>query len=415
MKKFLLSLLICLICGFLITCIGDPNNDNDDEIFIPDSRYRIYIQDNQFTVNGKRIWINGANTPWNNWDEFGSTNNWNEYNNVWWDGEFARLKNAGINATRIWISCKNDAKYNPPISINSSGLITGIKEKFWTDLDKLFNLAVKHKIYIMATLISFDHFKEQAPWQNMIKNKANVHSFAEHYTKPFVLRYKDNPFLWSIDLCNEIEWVIEGSASDYGNPKPTWAQIQYFFAYNAALIHENSNILVTAGFASSKYNGADSQQASDSALKAQYNNPKAHLDFWSPHYYAWVSEWYGVPFYLKPSGNLSGNKPNGPFSGGWQLDGSKPAILGECAANGTDNTERNRVASSLRPPGTNSIITDYEYAYKNDWQGVMAWTSNGVDYAGSLTNLKAATQYMRDKYNDLIFPNIEDEEEPNEP
>ena len=435
MKKFLLSILIILMCGFLITCVGDQKNDENGKIekddeedeedddggdIIVDDDYgeiefnRIYIENKLFMVDGKRIWINGANTPWNKWDEFGSNENWNEYDNNWWDNEFARLKNAGINATRIWISCKNDAKYNPPISINSNGKITGIREKFWTDLDKLFNLATKHKIYIMATLISFDHFKQQEPWQKMIKDKDNVHSFAEHYTLPFVKKYRDNPYLWSIDICNEIEWIFEGDTALYGNPKPTWAQIQYFLAYNAAVIHSNSNILVTAGFASVKYNGADSQRASDSVLKAQFNNPKAHLDFWSPHYYEWVGEWYGVPFYLTPSGAISGNNTSG-FSGGWRLDGSKPAVIGECSAMGTSAKERGWVASGSRPPVSNTIITDFQYAYNNGWQGVMPWTSNGADVNGNLNNFKSATEYMRDTYREIIFPSIKDDEEPNEP
>jgi len=420
MKKFTIVLIILLTCvmlfgcGYLLNNIDNNNgnnnngnngnnNNNGPGNNINTDKLRIYIENNQFMVDGKRIWINGVNTPWNEWDEFGSTNNWNQYNNTWWDNEFKKLKEAGINATRIWISCKNDAEYNPPITINSSGLITGVRQKFWEDLDKLFALARKHEIYIMATLTSFDHFKQQEPWQRLLKN--NVHSFAQHYTLPFVNRYKNNPYLWSIDIINEPEWLIEGSEFDYGFPKPTWAQIQYFIAYNAAVIRENSDILVTVGFASSKYNGADEQKASDSALQAQYNNINAKLDFWSPHYYSWVSEWYGVPFYLKPSGNLTGNKPNGPFSGGWNLDASKPAVLGECAATGTNNTtERNRIAVSSRP-GTNSIITDYEYAYNNGWQGVMAWTSNGVDYAGNLNNLRPATEYMRDNYREIIFPN----------
>ncbi|MCL2264755.1 MAG: hypothetical protein FWC22_01825 [Treponema sp.] len=399
MKKIIIALLVLSMCGLFIGySISSNNNENSEK-----DNIRIYIKNNQFMAGDKRIWINGVNTPWNKWDEMGSLNNWNAYDNRWWDNEFARLKKAGVNATRIWISCKNDEKYNPPIAITANGQITGIREKFWTDLDQLFALALKHKIYIMATLTSFDHFVEQAPWQNMIKSQTNVQSFAERYTLPFVNRYKDNPYLWSIDLCNEIDWLVE--KNDVGRPNPTWAQIQYFIAYNAAVIHENSDILVTVGFFASKYNGADSQRASDGVLRQQYNNPNAKLDFWSPHYYAWVGEWYGVPFYLTPSGNLSGSKPGGPFSGGWQLDASKPAILGECSAAGTGGNERNYVASNLRPPNANSIITDYEYAYNNGWQGVMAWTSNGVDGNGNLSNIEPATKYMMNKYGEIIFPN----------
>jgi len=395
MKKLFLLAIVVMICGFC----GCAKNSNSEKTIEP---FRIYIEDNQFMVDGKRIWINGVNTPWYKWDEFGSVSNWNQYDEIWWDEEFEILKEAGINAVRIWISCKNDANYNPPIEITDDGLITGIRDKFWEDLDKFFATAAKRKMYIMATLTSFDHFVNQEPWQKMIKSKENVQSFAQHYTVPFVNRYKDNPYLWSIDLCNEIDWLVE--RDDVGIPNPSWAQIQYFIAYNAAAIHDNSNILVTVGFASSKYNGADSQRATDNLLRFQYNDPNAYLDFWSPHYYGWVGQWYGVPFYLTPDGNLIGSKPRGPYSGGWQLDPSKPALIGECAAVGTSADELRYVASSLQPPDGNTIITDYEYALKNGWQGVMAWTSNGIDAAGDINDLRPATEYMAQKYKELIFP-----------
>jgi hypothetical protein len=51
--------------------------------------YRITIKNNEFTVNGKRIWINGANTPWNKWNDFGGA-----YNDTWWDSHFAKLHEA---------------------------------------------------------------------------------------------------------------------------------------------------------------------------------------------------------------------------------------------------------------------------------------------------------------------------------
>jgi hypothetical protein len=134
------------------------------------------------------------------------------------------------------------------------------------------------------------------------------------------------------------------------------------------------------------------------------NNPKAYMDFWSTHYYDWVGEWYGVPHYLTPYGKLEGNKKVG-WAGGWGLDPSKPAVLGECSARGT--------GKDLYGIKDNTIITDYEQAYLNGWQGVMPWTSNAVDGNGGLTptgkpnqdtDLGLATQNMLAKYPQLIRP-----------
>jgi len=326
---------------------------------------------------------------------------------------FAQLKEAGVNATRVWINCDGYGSIN----INANGTITGATAKHWTDLDEFFEAAARNKLYIMATLTSFDHFDKDKRhydrFRAMIANKEASRSFAENYTIPFVNRYKNNPWLWSIDIMNEPEWVFE----DEKCGKLAWDDISYFLAVNAAAVRKNSNILITVGMASCKYNadcnGYEGNKVSDTYLKSLSGDNDAYLDFWSPHYYAWVSEWYGVPFYLTPSGARLGSNSNG-YSGGWGLDASKPAVLGECAAFGTSGTteidpprqiktERDFIAAALRPE-SNSLISDYQYAYNNGWQGVMAWTSNGADNHGSLTDISPATLNMLANYNDIIFP-----------
>ena len=356
-------------------------------------------------TKGKRIWINGVNTPWDRWNDFGGA-----YREIWWEEEFTHLRDAGINATRVWINCDG----NGSVTIDSDGYISGASNKHWDDLDSFFALAKKHKIYIMATLTSFDHFKTKNPksdrWRAMIRSKSASESFAKNYTIPFVERYGNNPYLWSIDLMNEPEWVSEGQGDNIEEDRIKWDDFAYFFAVNAAAIRENSTVLVTVGIAYPKWNvDADESthdyqgnKVSDEYLQSLYPNKNAFLDFWSPHYYDWVGEWYGVPFYLPPYGKLLGDKETG-WTGGWGLCPSKPALIGECSAKGT-----RRDYNGLKD---NSILTDYEQAYHNGWQGVMAWTSNAVDGNGGLyatgdraTDLKLATQNMRDKYKKVIYP-----------
>ena len=343
---------------------------------------RITIDNIEFRVGGKRIWINGANTPWNKWNDFGGG-----YDDAWWDKHFAALHDNGVNGVRVWINCNND---NGAIFIDDAGMVGGVSDKHWADLDKFFATAERNHIYIMATLISFDHFKSRSAqkWRKMLADGDAIDSFVSHYVVPFVNRYKSNPFLWSIDLCNEPDWIHENEQCG----KLPWEQISHLFAHAAAAIHENSDILVTVGLSFPKYNadgtGAyEGNKVSDAFLQKLYPNPKAYLDFWSPHYYDWVGEWYGVPFYCAPSGS----RPDG-----WGLDGSKPALIGECRARGSQG----------RTKGTenNTLITDYENAFKNGWQGVMPWTSNGVDGNGGLNDLVPATKYMLEKYKEVVFP-----------
>jgi hypothetical protein len=350
--------------------------------------YRISIKDNRFVVNGNLpLWINGTNTPWDRWDDFGGG-----YDENFWNEHFAALVENGVNASRVWISCRNNFDV---IKIGEDGMITGVGDKFWTDLDSFFEIAERHGIYIMATLLSFDHFKEYTgdwgwmgrphpheAWRLMLQSEETINSFIEHYTIPFVERYRDNPFLWSIDLMNEPDWVHENR--DCGRMK--WEDISHFFARNAAVINELApEILVTVGMAFPKYNadgrGYDGNKVSDEFLQGLYNNPNAYLDFWSPHFYDWVNEWFGHPFTSKPYGSRR--------DGGWGLCDSKPAIIAETSAHGSEGF---------------TLIEDYVNAFNNGWQGVMGWTSNGVDNHGSFEEQVTAARHMYELYPELIFP-----------
>src|SRR3989339_1041041 len=172
----------------------------------------------KFLVDGKEIIMNGANTPWNKWNDFGGN-----YTSSWWDAEFQKIKAAGGNSTRIWISCNGEVG----LMISADGMVTGATTAFWSNLDDMFRLAQKNKIYIKATLISFDHFKNSHTnyqrWRNMVLSDDKVASFVDNYAVPFVNRYKDNPYLWAIDVCNEIEWVNQDAAM--GNI--AWNRLQY--------------------------------------------------------------------------------------------------------------------------------------------------------------------------------------------
>jgi len=97
----------------------------------------ITVSGNKFVVDGKEIFMNGANTPWNNWNDFGGN-----YKSAWWDTEFQRIKTAGGNSTRIWITCSGVVGVN----ISADGTVTGATTAFWSNLDDMFRLAQKNKI-----------------------------------------------------------------------------------------------------------------------------------------------------------------------------------------------------------------------------------------------------------------------------
>ena len=379
MMKTMKRVFLFMITATMIAVLGCAGKGSAPHRLSEDPR-RITISDNKFVVDSdKPIWINGANTPWNKWNDFGGG-----YDPAWWDEHLKALHNNGVNAIRVWINCNNDQN---AVIIDNAGMVTGVSDKHWADLDSLFDIAKRHEIYIMATILSFDHFKNTGSrpaadkWRNMLQSQEAIESFVHHYTIPFAKRYGSNPFLWSIDLMNEPDWVHENEECG----RLAWEDISRFFAHNAAAIHENSTILVTVGMSFPKYNadgaGYEGNKVSDAFLQNLYANENAYLDFWSPHYYDWVRQSYGTPFTSTPSGARS--------AGGWGLDASKPAVIGECSAKGSANS---------------TLPDDYNNAFENGWQGVMAWTSNCVDANGGFDELTVATRYMMEKSKKNIFP-----------
>jgi hypothetical protein len=100
------------------------------------------------------------------------------------------------------------------------------------------------------------------------------------------------------------------------------------------------------------------------------------MDFYSPHYYDWMSGINpGNPFYMRPVA--------------YGLPGNRPVVFGESPAKGTAGHQTEE---------------DYESACQNGWQGVMGWTSNGVDDNGDLLLLGPATRAFRNRHPGLVFP-----------
>ncbi len=334
----------------------------------PETDAQVKVEGTDFTVNGKKIWFNAANTPWDQWNDFGGN-----FNEAFWDQHFEQLSEAGVNSTRIWINCNGLVG----VLVNEDGSFDSVTAKHWQDLDKLFELAAKHKIYIMATLLSFDHFKNENTayqnWRNMITSSDNIDQFVEGYVIPFVERYDDNDYLMSIDLMNEPDWVYENEESG----KIPWEDLSNYFARAAAGIHEHSDVLVTVGFGMIKYNSdaKNINAGSDEYLQSLSENENSYLDFYSTHYYFWQSPWYGQPYTQSPES--------------FGLDGTKPCVIGECAV--VDESGM-------------SIQERYESSYENGWDGVYAWTSNGVDNCGGFTELLPAVTSMYEKIPELIRP-----------
>lgn len=337
---------------------------------------RVSVDGTKFMVDGKELWINGTNTPWEKWNDFDGN-----MDEEFWDKTFAQLAADNINCTRIWINCSGENI----IQLTTKGEVKSIVEGHWTDLDKLFAIAEKYKVYVMPTLLSFDHFKGTAKfsagdkWRNLIMSKEMTDAFAENYVKTFCERYGSCEYIFGIDIMNEPDWVKENDECG----KVGFEYLSYFFGKCASVIHENSDILATVGMGMIKYNSDnyDGNYVSDEFLKQLTGLDDAYLDFYSPHYYSWMLSSMPQPFGKTPTD--------------FGLDGTKPSIIGETPND--DEAQMNMTA-----------VQKYEYCYNNGWNGVMTWMDpqqSGDSYEYYKYDLTAAAaNHMNELIPEKVHP-----------
>jgi len=223
-------------------------------------------------------------------------------------------------------------------------------------------IAESHEIYVMIALISFDHTKPGNPnaskWIDMYNSEDNRQSFVDNYAEPFVKRYRDNPYFFAIDVGNELEWVWENHGVASGNVIDLITRV-------VNTVKENGDVLVCQGWgAGIKYN--TSIRGSGNYLA------DVNVDFYNIHYYDWQNQWFGNPFDSSPSY--------------YNID-SKPCIIGEAPAKGSAGYTAQEC---------------YQKAFEQGWQGLMVWTSNGVDGNGDKWDSKPGTDWIYNNYPDLV-------------
>jgi len=387
MKTSLTPLIYPITLLLILFSTGCQKDQSESPALSEDALERISVEGEHFVRNGKRIWLNGANTPWHQWEEFGGNDKGERMDESWWDAHFAKLAEHGITNTRVWLSCDGYAG----IQITEEGYIEGPTDAFWEDVDKLMEIARTHRVYIMAGLMSFDHTKEGNPyyreWRRLFEDQDKMDSFVENYTVPLVKRYADNPYLFSIDVCNEILWLSDTERPETGSIP--WENLQYFVAKNAQRVHEESEVLVCVSnylkYTSELYEG---HYWSDEALASVLDHPLAYVDFYKIHYYAWVHPHFGLHIEHTPEALGMGGKP---------------AITGEISGKGVYKEIYNEDGSKERLK-IMPLAEAYQLSLQNGWQGIQPWTSNGVDIHGDLDDIGPAARTFAEKYPDLVNP-----------
>ncbi|MBR6338404.1 MAG: cellulase family glycosylhydrolase [Ruminococcus sp.] len=346
-----------------------------------DGSARVRVDGSDFDVDGKKLWLNGCNAPWIKWNDFGGNFSFLE-----WSEHFKALHDNGVNCARVWISCNGEVG----MDIDDEGNFTGATEQHWKDLAELFSIAESNQIYIMATVQSFDHYKDDkdvddskekfSAWRKLIMDDAKTDAYINNYIVPLVQAFGKSDYFFSIDLCNEPDWIFENA--ECGNIE--WERLSAFYAKAAAAIHANSDVLVTVGMGMPKYNSDKHRgnKISNSFLQSfiedgsGYKKELAYVDFYSTHWYPWEEgSGMGNPFKQTPDE--------------FGIDTDRPGVIGECP--GT-------------PQGV-SLADEYKSAYDLGYDGVLAWKSSGQDDGnGLIDDITPATKAMWEEYEQEVFP-----------
>ncbi|MBP3856853.1 MAG: cellulase family glycosylhydrolase [Ruminiclostridium sp.] len=328
----------------------------------------IYVEGTKFMADGKEIWFSGCNTPWFRWNDFDGN-----MDEAVWDKTFSDLAADHINCTRIWVNCNGDSIVN----VDYDGEIDHVNDAHWSDLDKLFAIAEKYKVYVMPTLLSFDHFKH-SDWQALLRSKEFCDQYAEMYVEEFCRRYGDCEYIMGVDIMNEPDWVFENEECG----QISWDNISYLLGKCADTIHNNSRLLVTVGTAMIKYNSdqMDGNKVSDEYLQKLTGLDGAYLDFYSLHYYSWMRPMWGFPCGMTPEEYL--------------LEADRPCMIGE-----TSNDDEKDCGMTL--------TEKYKSMYDKGWNGLLVWMEPRKDedpmwYRYDLT--REATNALYEYIPDLIDP-----------
>lgn len=340
----------------------------------------VSIAQQTIKYNGRDIFINGANVPWNSFgNDVGTHPSWGSGFSAFTFGKaFQNCKKYGINCVRLWIHC--DGRATP--EFDASGAVIGLDANFFSNFDAIMDSAARYNILVMPCLWSFDMTKANkgagafaGTHANLIRDTALTRTYIDKVLIPLVKRYDTNDHLFAWEVINEPEWSmkIKGGASTTDNVDAH--EMQRFVGLIAAAVHRNSTKMVTVGSASVKYNsdvpGAIKNYWSDIELRNAANDSLAYLDFYQIHYYAWM---YGGPDPFAVNKNILY----------WKLD--KPTLIGELP--GKDESYK--------------LSQFYERTVKNGYCGLMFWSMMAGDGIASLKDFRNDTKRFRDANPDIV-------------
>lgn len=318
------------------------------------------------TESGRPVWLNGINTAWMHWNDFGG----GRFDAPRWEREFQRYQAAGINCARVWIDCDGEVA----VRFDPAGHVVGPDDTVMAEMQRLLDIAAAHRVRVLAVLTSFDHLKpshaKHGLWRRVFNEDARLSEYVRNVVEPLARRFAGEPALLAWEICNEPEWIW---LRRYGVSRE---RVVKFHAEVAAGLHRGGPKPVTTGSASWRWHrdrtarGAPkSNPWSDGSLQACCRDAGARLDFFQVHYYDWMALLGVNPF----------SRGAGPARFLATVD--RPVIIGETRGRYSWWTGR-------------SVAETYRRGAANHYAGVFGWSARGGDGHGNFEEIAAATRWM---------------------
>ncbi|MCP4437783.1 MAG: cellulase family glycosylhydrolase [Aureispira sp.] len=331
----------------------------------------------------RNYFINGVNLPWNKfgWDFGHYEVEGVGYNPSFFEQAFTELEEQGVNCIRMWIHC--DGRASP--EFDEDGYVTGLDYNFFEHMDDFLERAQQHNLMVVFVLWSHDLLEDRkvesgrfaGMHADLITEEAKLQSYLDNALKPIVQRYKDQCNLLAWEIINEPEWAMNvpfgGTTAQVVKTK----EMQYFIGRCIETIREEAaHQMVTVGSASLMWNSdvlpEYTNYWSDQVFEDLGFDPRTvYLDFYSPHYYEWMS---------------SAVSPFGKHVSDWALD--KPVLVGECRAANNQLSGEDRL----------NDVWEGEYA------GILFWSYNAKDAVSDWDGCKDALQtHCNDNARSIVY------------
>jgi hypothetical protein len=254
---------------------------------------------------------------------------------------------------------------------DSSGKAQKIPQSHIDGVKAILNAAATNKVAITISLWSFDMLQADATCTGnasttttvcknnhaLLEQDANRQAYVDNYLTPLVTALKGTPGLYSYEIFNEAEGMMQSGANGaqpwgWATERTPTTAVQKCVNWFAAAIHAaDPTVPVTTGaqtfdYCSSGVSGKTNYY-SDSALRSVGGKQTGTLDFYEVHYY--TSNGATDSCFTNPASH-------------WGLD--KKLVMGEFAAAATDGVALTALYTNIYSSGYNGA---WAWSYDADW------------------------------------------------